>query len=121
LTGASNEDIAEVSAWWRVFEELKPVGTGITNVGLLLDDGSYVQGSLVSSTAGGLDYDKRELILTAPLVYVTADGEHHALPAQMVVIAGRNITRIDVTHLPAVASYDERGKSRAAEAEPSTA
>ncbi|MDG4831559.1 DUF6338 family protein [Solwaraspora sp. WMMD1047] len=100
LTGAGNEDITEVSAWWRVFEELKPVGTGITTVGVLLDDGSYVQGSLVSSTAGGLDYDKRELVLTAPLVYVTSDGGHHVLPAQMVVIAGRNINRLDVTHLP---------------------
>lgn len=101
LTGSSKEDIAEVSAWWRIFYELKPAGTGLTCVGVLKDDGSYVQGSLVSCTSGGLDYDKRELIITAPLVYVTTDGVQRPLEAQMVLIAGRNISRLDVTHLPA--------------------
>ena len=101
LTGASSEDITEVSAWFRAFEQLKPDGTGLTNVGVLQDNGSYIQGSLVSASAGGLDYDKRELILTAPLIYVTADGVHRPMPVQMVIIAGRNITRLDVIHLPA--------------------
>jgi hypothetical protein len=100
LTGASEEDITEVSAWWRTFDELKPPGTGLTCVGVLKDDGSYIQGSLVSYSCGGLDNDKRELILTAPLVYVTADGVKRPLVAQMVLIAGRNISRLDVTHLP---------------------
>jgi hypothetical protein len=104
LTSASSEDIAEITAWWRVFEELKPEGTGLTNVGVLQDNNSYIQGSLLSSTSGGLDYDKRELVLTAPLVYVTEDGVSHELPVQMVVIAGRTITRLDVTHLPAEAA-----------------
>lgn len=103
LTGASHEEITEVSAWWRIFEEYKPPGTGPTCVGVLKDDGSYIQGTLVSFTAGGLDYDKRELILTAPLSQMTADGTQNSLPAQMVLIAGRNITRLDVTHLPAAA------------------
>lgn len=101
LTGANHEEITEVSAWWRIFEEYKPAGTGPTCVGVLKDDGSYIQGTLVSFTAGGLDYEKRELILTAPLFHMTADGAQNPLPAQMVLIAGRNITRLDVTHLPA--------------------
>lgn len=106
VTGASNEDITEVSAWWRIFEELKPAGTGLTCVGVLKDDGSYIQGSLVSYSSGGLDNDKRELIITSPLVYVTADGVQRPLMAQMVLIAGRNISRLDVTHLPAEAAAD---------------
>jgi hypothetical protein len=101
LTGASHEEITEVSAWWRIFEEYKPPGTGLTCVGVLKDDGSYIQGTLVSFTAGGLDYEKRELILTAPLSHMAPDGAQSPLPAQMVLIAGRNITRLDVTHLPA--------------------
>jgi hypothetical protein len=101
ITGASVEDIADVSAWWNALEVLKPAGTEKTNVGVLQDNGSYVQGSLVSSTAGNLDYDKRELVLTAPLVYITADGAKHQMKIQMVVISGRNITRLDVIHLPA--------------------
>jgi hypothetical protein len=104
LTGASEADITEVSAWWRIFEELKPAGTGLTSVGVLKDDGSYIQGSLVSYSSGGLDNDKRELILTAPLVYVTGDGVQRPLEAQMVLIAGRNISRLDVTHLPVEAA-----------------
>lgn len=107
LTGASSEDITEITAWWRAIEERKPKGTGITCVGVLQDNGSYIQGSLVSSTSGGLDYDKRELILTAPLVYMTAEGNETPLVAQMVVIAGRNITRLDVTHLPAKPAASE--------------
>lgn len=101
LTGASSTDITDVTAWWRVFEEFRPSNTGATNVGVQQNDGSYVQGTLLSFTAGGLDYDKREVILTAPLVLVTADGRSHPLRVQMVVIAGSNIARIDVIHLPA--------------------
>ncbi len=107
LTSRSDEDISEVTTWWRAFEDLKPAGTGITTVGVLQDNGSYIQGSLVSATAGVLEYDKRELILTAPLRYVTADGVHEPLTAQMVVIAGRNIVRLDVTHLPQAAEPEE--------------
>lgn len=60
----------------------------------------------MSYSAGGLDNDKRELILTSPLVYVTADGVQRPLQTQMVLIAGRNISRLDVTHLPADATAD---------------
>lgn len=100
LTGAGTGDIADVSAWWNALEVLKTPGTQNTNVGVLQGNGSYIQGTLVSSTAGNLDYDKRELILTAPLIYITAEGVKHELEVQMVVISGRDITRLDVTHLP---------------------
>lgn len=100
LTGVQVTDIAEVSTWWRVFEEQKH-GSGITNVGVLQDNGSYVQGTLLSYSTSTVDYEKRELILTTPLVLVTADGQAHPLQVHMVVIAGRNIVRLDVTHLSA--------------------
>jgi hypothetical protein len=100
LTGAQATDIIEVSTWWRVFEEQKRT-PGATNVGVLQDNGSYVQGTLLSYSTSTVDYDKRELILTAPLILVSADGHQHPLQVHMVVIAGRNIVRLDVTHLSA--------------------
>jgi hypothetical protein len=103
LTGSGEEDIADVSGWWQAFQKQRPADTATTNVGVLKDDGTYVQGTLLSWTAGGLDYDKRELILTAPLIYQTTDGLQHPMEVQMVVIAGRNISRLDVIHLPRTA------------------
>jgi hypothetical protein len=98
LTGVEATDIVEVSTWWRVFDEQKRI-PGITSVGVLQDNGSYVQGTLLSYSTSTVDYDKRELILTVPLVLVTADGQKHPLQVHMVVISGRNIVRLDVTHL----------------------
>ncbi|GAA0478862.1 hypothetical protein Ade02nite_40480 [Paractinoplanes deccanensis] len=99
LTGASNSDIAEISGWWRVFDDRRPKDTAKVDVGVLKDDGTYIQGTLVSWTAGGLDYDKRELVLKEPLRYQTTDGKQHSLPVDMVVIAGRDIRRLDVKYL----------------------
>ena len=66
---------------------------------MLKDDGTHIQGTLVSWTAGGLDYDKRELVLKEPLRYQPTDGKQHSLPVDMVVIAGRDIRRLDVKYL----------------------
>jgi hypothetical protein len=46
ITGTQATDIVEVSTWWRVFEEQKRA-PGVTNVGVLQDNGSYVQGAAV--------------------------------------------------------------------------
>jgi Family of unknown function (DUF6338) len=98
ITGKQPTDITEVSTWWRAFSEQKKT-SGKTIVGVLQDNESYVQGTLLSWSTGTVDYDKRELILTAPLTYVTADGGTHDLQVHMIVIAARNIVRLDVTHL----------------------
>jgi hypothetical protein len=99
LTGASSSDLVEVTGWWRVFDDRRPKDTAKVNVGVLIDDGTYVQGTLTSWTAGGLDYDKRELVLKAPLRYQTTDGELHDMHIDMILIAGRNIRRLDVKYL----------------------
>jgi hypothetical protein len=119
LTGASSADIVEISGWWRVFEDRRPKDTAKTNVGVLKDDGTYIQGTLVSWTAGGLDYDKRELVLREPLRYQTADGQLHDLPVDMVVIAGRDIRRLDVKYLMKEAE-EETGKSADRASTPTT-
>jgi hypothetical protein len=98
ITGKQSTDITEVSTWWRAFSEQKKT-SGKTIVGVLQDNESYVQGTLLSWSTGTVDYDKRELILTAPLTYVTADGATHDPQVHMIVIAARNIVRLDVTHL----------------------
>lgn len=98
LIAQSEADIIEVSTWYRAFEELKTTN-GVTIVGVLQDNGSYVQGTLVSYSAGMQDYEQRELILTDPLKLTNTAGETCALPASMVILSARNLVRIDVTHM----------------------
>ncbi|MFY1623568.1 DUF6338 family protein [Micromonospora sp. WMMD735] len=124
ITGKEPTDITEVSTWWRAFFEQKKTD-GKTIVGVLQDNDSYVQGTLLSWSTGTVDYDKRELILTAPLIYVTADGVTHELPVHMIVIAARNIVRLDVTHLlpegaPQQKSTPEAGATASAGAAPAS-
>jgi hypothetical protein len=74
--------------------------------------------ALLSYSTSTVDYDKRELILTAPLILVTADGQQHPLQVHMVVIAGRNIVRLDVTHLSAGLDHPRQQPSQPDNAPP---
>ncbi|MEV6495450.1 DUF6338 family protein, partial [Actinoplanes sp. NPDC051633] len=98
LFGHRASDIREVSTWHTALDEYKANKEGRTIVGALQEDGAYVQGTLLASTAGTVDYDKRELLLTGPLTLTTTDGKTHCLSVQMTIIAARNLRRLDITH-----------------------
>jgi hypothetical protein len=64
-----------VSGWWVLFEKWK-VGRPI-EVGCVLDDGSYVSGSLASFNTSADDTPDRDLILRAPILYRPPGAEGH--------------------------------------------
>jgi hypothetical protein len=95
FTGATDLDIASVSAWYTVFDSfLREVGGQDVDIGAKLDDNTYIEGRLRSFNPDPTENTDREMVLEQPL-YCTVDGERKALDRQYVIISARRILRLD--------------------------
>jgi hypothetical protein len=99
LTGATDSAIHDVSAWYAVMHLYDDNKAGPVWIGSQLDDGTYIEGQLVTFNAGGEDDADREMVLSEPLRLRTTDGAIHKYGAKFTVISARRIVRLDVTHL----------------------
>lgn len=87
-----------VSAWWMLFHQLDP--SADKQVGCVLDDGSYIEGNLVSFNIDASDIADRDIILGEPVKYRPAgDDIVHSHPASAVCISARQISIVFVTYL----------------------
>jgi Family of unknown function (DUF6338) len=90
-----------VSGWWILFEKWK--GGRPIEVGCVLDDGSYVSGSLASFNTSADDMPERDLILRAPILY-RPPGAREPIPheaARAVSITASRIVTLFVGYLEA--------------------
>jgi hypothetical protein len=87
--------IVDSSAWCEVFSA-EP--GSYPHAGLELTDGGYVSGRVVWFSTETQETGDRDLVLGPPLQVRTGDGIDD-LKVQRVVIAARNIARIDVTYI----------------------
>ncbi len=99
LTGATDTGIRAISAWYQVMHLYDDSNPGPILVGGQMDDGTYIEGRVVSFNPAGDDDADREILLSAPLHLTTANGVRQEFAAQFTVISARRIVRLDVTHL----------------------
>jgi hypothetical protein len=114
ITGATDTDISSASAWYRVmhmFDEGAPRPKPPRNppgpifVGAAMDDGTYIEGRMVTFNVAADENADREMLLSAPLHFTMQNGERFAFAGQFTVISARHIVRLDVTHInPALAA-----------------
>jgi hypothetical protein len=100
VSASTATDIRVESAWHRIFHLYDNDGKGPVQVGVQLDDGSYITGQMWSFNPAFEENQDRELILSAPLTLTTADGAMASIGSQFTIISARRIIRLDVTHLP---------------------
>lgn len=87
--------IRESSAWTETFAA--EAGTYV-HVGLELKDGAFVSGRLVWFSTDIEETGDRDLVLGPPLV-VRAEQGVSDLQAERVLVASRDVIRIDVTYV----------------------
>lgn len=87
-----------VSAWWMTFEKFDP--DSVKCVGCELDDGSYVEGKLVSFNNNADDAEDRDLVLEEPIKFRPAGKMRDTVPhgAHVVCISARRIVTMFVTY-----------------------
>ncbi|SFB48336.1 hypothetical protein SAMN05216266_113128 [Amycolatopsis marina] len=87
-----------VSAWWMIFEEFDP--TSVKHVGCELDDGSYIEGRLVSFNNNAEDAENRDLVLKEPIKLRPAGKMRETIPygAHVVCVSARRIVTMFVTY-----------------------
>lgn len=87
-----------ISAWWALFETWRDGRD--RHVGVLLDDGSYVQGRLVSFSTLGEDSPDRDLVLMTPILYQAAGSDRQVeWGCSAACISARNIRMLTVSYL----------------------
>lgn len=90
---------SSVSAWWMLFEYYHP--SHDRQVGLVIDDGSFVSGTHLSFNNDASDSPDRDIILLAPILYRAAGrDEAEPYPASMVSVSARRIVTMFVTVVP---------------------
>ena len=91
VTGATDTDISSASAWYRVmhmFDEGAPRPKPLRNphgpifVGAAMDDGTYVEGRMVTFNVAAEEDADREMLLGAPLHFTMPlnTRRHHPRP-----------------------------------------
>ncbi|MFB7578217.1 DUF6338 family protein [Streptomyces hydrogenans] len=86
-----------MSAWWVMFEKWFPGENPL--VGCLLEDGSYMEGTLGSFNVSADDLPDRDLILVEPLKYRAPGAtETHDLPWGAVCVSARRIVTVFVSY-----------------------
>jgi hypothetical protein len=95
LSGALPPVIIQSSAWCEV---LNALDGSYTHAGLELTDGAFVSGRVVWFSTELEETGDRDLVLGPPLQLRTSGGAR-PLDVQRVVIAARDIRRIDVTYI----------------------
>jgi hypothetical protein len=73
-------------------------GEGETFVGAQMNDGSYVQGYLISYNSHNIEDGNRDIVITRAQMRTRA-GTLHSIGSTFTVISARCIDRLDVTHL----------------------
>lgn len=87
-----------VSAWWMIFAKFDKDAD--KRVACELDDGSYVEGNLVSYNNNADDIEDRDIILDGPILFRPAGPQQSAEPydAHVVCISARRIVTMFVTY-----------------------
>ena len=88
--------ITDASAWSEVFNTTKG---RYTYAGCELKNGSYVGGRITWFSTELEETGDRELCLGPPITFRSAEGGHGDIDAQRVVLAAREIHRIDVSYI----------------------
>ena len=96
VTAKFSPVIRDASAW---SETLNTTAGHYTHAGCELRNGSYVGGRVIWFSTDLEETGDRELCLGPPLTFRDADGEASELAAQRVVVAAREIHRMDVTYI----------------------
>jgi hypothetical protein len=92
------------------------------HVACILDDGSYVEGSLVSFNTSADDAPERELVLGAPIMYRQPGGqEEKEYLVSGVSVAAQRIVTLFVTYVEQLTSLSEGKEVAPSEARASTA
>jgi hypothetical protein len=98
---------SSVSAWWLMFETWKLHRE--IYVGCVLDDGSFVQGSLESFNNGADDDPHRELVLLPPIKYRQPNGrmitDHQS---DAVCVSAARIVMMQVDYVSPAATESEQ-------------
>lgn len=112
---------SSVSAWWMLFEEYRHGSD--RHVGLLLDDGSYLQGTLISFNQNADDIPDRDLLLTAPITYrASGAAEASALDCGAACISARRVVAMTVAYVsPVIGRTPSPNPTLAGQAEGSAA
>lgn len=106
---------SSVSGWWMLFEHYHPDHD--RQVGLVIDDGSFVSGTHLSFNNDASDSPDRDIILLAPILYRAAGRDEAELyPVSMVSVSARRIVTMFVTVLPRT---DDNGAQTGEAAAPS--
>ena len=102
-----------MSAWWYVFNHVKKGGP--THVGLFLDDGSWVEGTLGSFSTTAADTSDRELVLYEPLKFANTKKEDaEPYPAGFAIISAGRIVSLFATYEPITTQDDSTALTGAA-------
>jgi hypothetical protein len=102
LTGISHTDIRIRSAWSEIFNMYAKENPGFIDVGILVDDGSYLRGRLHNFAVQPDETDNRDIVISAPLELTLPGKEPCPIDPQYCIISSRHIVPIDVTHLAPV-------------------
>jgi hypothetical protein len=70
-----------------------------------LDDGTCIFGRMHSFNVDPDESENRDIVVSAPIRLITADGNEHVLANQFTIISARHIVRLDVTHLPSSVQF----------------
>jgi len=104
--------IGHTSAWYSAFH-LRDSEPGRTWLGVQMDDGSYIDGQLLSFNVAADEDEKRELILMRPHVR-TEKVDRVPMAQDLTILSARHIIRIDVTRIaperPPVPSQPEEAQ-----------
>lgn len=113
LTGGYPHPSA-VSAWWLLFEQYRQGRD--RHVGVVLDDGSYMQGSLISFNQNADDIADRDLVLTAPIVYRAPNSTEKpvALDCSAACVSARRIVAMTVSYVDPPATSPTSAEAEAA-------
>jgi len=116
LLGSRAQDIDVNSAWYRILhrhEDDNP--EPIIYIGCQLDDGSYISGQLSSLSADPAETADRDVLLSAPLIRMDAEGTETGLHAAYTAISARRIIRMDAWYLEPGTPLPEPSSSPAVE------
>lgn len=91
------------SAWWLLFETY--CQDRDRYVGVMLDDGSYMHGTLISFNQSADDSDNRELVLMKPITYRPPNATSTTeLDCGAASISARRIVAVTVAYVPDAAN-----------------
>ncbi|GAA5153058.1 DUF6338 family protein [Amycolatopsis dongchuanensis] len=92
-----------MSAWWLLFEQYRQGRH--RHVGVMLDDGSYLQGQLISYNDSADDSPDRDLVLMAPITYRhPKTTETTELDCGAACVSARHIVAMTIAYVPAPAN-----------------